>query len=169
MSTLIETSLVNIKTLPERWTAAWSSDDTKNWVALYKTNGTYIDHAFQIRRSGSKVLERHHKIWRTANPDFVMTLVPNAPIFWSSDTDEEAGNGTCSFRTINKGTNRNDLPSYKASGKAFEFRGAIDMVIEGGLIKELNEWYTHTPFDKTKTVEQYHSLADEDLVAKTSL
>lgn len=81
----------------------------------------------------------------------------------------EAENGVCSFRTINKGTNRNDMPSYRAAGRTFEFRGVVDIVIEGGLIKELNEWYTHTPFDRTKAVEDYHSLTDEDLDGKASL
>lgn len=154
---------VDIKSIPERWVAAWSSNDIENWVGLYTADGTYIDHAFQIRRSGRQVLARHHKIWRTANPDFVMTVVPNSPIWWSSDTNEETGNGSCSFRTINRGTNKANLPTHKATGKRFEFRGVIDMVIEGGLIKEMNEWYSQTPFDQTKPMEQFHSLSDEDL------
>jgi hypothetical protein len=154
---------MDIKTMPERWVAAWSTDDSGPWVAMYKPNGTYIDHAFQIRRSGHKTLQRHHDLWRTANPDFVMTLVPGSPIWWSSDTNEETGNGSCSFRTINEGTFKNDLHRFKASGKKFEFRGVIDIVIEGGLIKELNEWYSQTPFDSSQPLGKYHTLSDEDV------
>jgi hypothetical protein len=90
-----------------------------------------------------------------------MTVVPSST-WWSAETDEASGNGTCSFRTINKGIFTNDLPNKRASGKTFEFRGVIDVVIEGGLIKELNEWYSWN-FDNSKEVAQYHSLADEDL------
>jgi len=92
-----------------------------------------------------------------------MTLVPDSPVWWSSDTNDATGNGSCSFRTINRGTNTANLPTHKATGKTFEFRGVIDMVIEGGLIKELTEWYSQTPFDQTKPVEQFQSLSDNDL------
>lgn len=153
---------MDVKTIPERWVAAWSSTDRQQeWVSLYTPDGTYVDHAFLIRRSGHKVLARHHDLWRTANPDFVMTIASDMPIWW--DVDEKTGNGKCSFRTINKGTFKNDLLAHKATGKQFEFRGVIDMVFEGGKIKRLDEWYTMTRFDETKPLDQYHTLTGEDL------
>lgn len=153
-------NMASIKTLPERWLATWSANNSSEWVALYKPDGVYIDHAFQIRAKGSKALDRHHKIWRTANPDFVMTLVPDSRIWWSADTDEHTGNGVCSFRTINRGTNEKNHWDDAPAGKKFEFRGVIDMVIEGGLIKELTEWYSHKPFQDSKPQENFRLTAD---------
>lgn len=92
-----------------------------------------------------------------------MTIVPGMPVWWSSDTDEENGNGICTFRTINKGTFTGPLNQLPPTGKGFEFRGVIDMVIEGGLIKELNEWYTQVPFSHSKPVEEYHTLTGDEL------
>lgn len=154
---------MDIKSIPARWVEAWSSDDPKPWVDMYTTDAVYIDHAFQSHRSGHKVLTRHHGLWRTANPDFSMTLVPDAPVWWSADTDVSAGNGTCSFRTINKGTFKNDLLHFKPTGKNFEFRGVIDMVIEGGKIKQLNEYYSHRPFSDSTPIAEYNKLEDKDL------
>lgn len=85
-----------------------------------------------------------------------MTVDESRPIFWAEDSDKDSDEGSsgqglvrCSFRTINKGTWKNDLHVHKASGKAFVFVGVIEMVIEreSGLVRELEEWYTNNGFD----------------------
>ena len=151
---------MDIKSIPQRWTELWSTNDTDEWVELFAPDGKYIDHAFQICRQGHKTLARHHQLWRTANPDFLMTIAPDSPVWWSPDVDEKTGHGKCSIRTINKGTNKADLPTVKATGKAFEFTGVVDMVFDGGKIKELQEWYTQKPFGQAVGVEGYHTVAD---------
>jgi hypothetical protein len=65
---------------------------------------------------------------------------------------------TFSIRTINKGTSVNDLPSKKASGKKFVFRGVVDFQVNGeGLIKSVEEWYSWD-FGEGKDVTEFHSL-----------
>lgn len=62
-----------------------------------------------------------------------------------------------SFRTVNRGTLLNDLPSKKASGKVFSFSGTVDFVVDAGLIEEVNEWYSWD-FDNSKGTAKYHTL-----------
>lgn len=66
-----------------------------------------------------------------------------------------------SFRTTNKGTLLNDLPSKKASGKTFSFSGVVDLTINEstGLIELVNEWYSWN-FDNSKDALEYHTLGD---------
>ena len=81
-------------------------------------------------------------------------------MFWD---DSDANVIKCSFRTINKGTWKNDLHVHKASGKSFVFIGVIDMVIErdSGLIEELDEWYTNNRFDTMEEgMEGYNALRE---------
>ena len=100
-----------------RWTTGWSNTNSADWVALYTPSATYTDHAFQIRRTGTALLDRHWKIWRTAIPDFVMEIE-------RFDVPKEGGDFlTFSVRTFNRGTFLRNLPGKKASGKEFVFRG----------------------------------------------
>ena len=63
-----------------------------------------------------------------------------------------------SIRTTNKGSFVNDLPSKKASGKKFVFRGVVDFQVNGeGLIKSVEEWYSWD-FGEGKDVTEFHSL-----------
>jgi hypothetical protein len=63
-----------------------------------------------------------------------------------------------SIRTINKGTFLNDLPSKKASGKKFTFRGVVDFrVNREGLIENIEEWYSWD-FGEGKDVADFHTL-----------
>ena len=86
-----------------------------------------------------------------------MTVDGSRPVFWD-DSDPKVVR--CSFRTINKGTWKEDLHVHKASGKRFVFVGVIDLVIdrESGLIMELDEWYTNNGFDTKESLDEYHAL-----------
>jgi hypothetical protein len=142
--------------MAHRWAAAWTSPDPSVWLSLYTPTATYIDHAFQIRRAGTSILKRHFDIWRTSIPDFTMEVERSG--------SEEVLPGRrlrCSIRTINRGTLLKDLPSKRASGKSFSFRGVVDFIIreEDGLIEEVNEWYSYN-FDNSKDVTEYHTLED---------
>jgi hypothetical protein len=96
-------------------------------------------------------LKRHFEIWKHSIPDFTMEVESEMPV---SSRD---GKQIHSFRTINKGTLVNDLPSKKASGKAFSFSGKVDFVVSNGLIEEVNEWYSWN-FDNSRDEAEYHSL-----------
>jgi hypothetical protein len=142
--------------VPHRWAAAWSFPDPSIWLSLYTPTATYIDHAFQIRRSGTPILRRHFDIWRTSIPDFVMEVEQSA-----GEEPLPGGRRKYSIRTINRGTFLKDLPSAKASGKTFSFRGVVDLVVreEDGLIEEVHEWYSSN-FGNSKDVAEYHTLED---------
>lgn len=134
-----------------KWAAAWGADTPTAWLALYAPNAIYIDHAFQIRRSGDTILKRHWEIWRRSIPHFVMDI---------ERIDFTDRPNAISIRTVNKGKLENDLPSKKASGKPFVFRGVVDFVVnDEGLIESLEEWYTWD-FGEGKDVKDYHSLLD---------
>jgi hypothetical protein len=138
--------------IPHRWAAAWSAKDPSSWLALYSRTATYIDHSFFIRRTGTSILKRHFEIWRHSIPDFTMKVEREMP------STREDGKQVLSFRTINKGTLLNDLPSKKASGKKFSFSGVVVLTVdESGLIEQVNEWYSWN-FDNSKDVQEYHTL-----------
>ena len=66
-----------------------------------------------------------------------------------------------STRTINRGTFEKDLPSKKASGKQFSFRGVVDFRVDDeGKIEYVEEWYTWD-FGEGRDVKEYHFLGDE--------
>ena len=65
-----------------------------------------------------------------------------------------------SIRTVNRGTFEKDLPSKKASGERFSFRGVVDFAVNGeGKIEYVEEWYTWD-FGEGRDVKEYHSLED---------
>lgn len=138
--------------LPTQWANAWSQPNTQPWTALYAPSATYTDHAFRITRTGHDLLARHHKIWRTANPDFTLTVDTTRPVWWNGDDARQ--NGRYSFRTVNRGTFEKDLPSRKASGRKWEFSAVVDLVVKSGLVVKVDEWYT-VEFDRSVPVAEY--------------
>jgi len=152
------------KSIAQRWAAAWSDPDPSAWLALYTPTATYIDHGFQITRSGKPILKRHFELWRNSIPDFVMQVDDSYGQWWSLGGAGDAlpaGKYRFSVRTVNSGTYLKDLPSKKAFGDKFSFRGVVDFVIdaEAGLIEEVDEWYSLN-FDKATDVKNYHTLED---------
>lgn len=143
----------DLASLPRRWAAAWSEKDPCAWLSLYTPTATYLDHSFFVRRTGISILKRHIEIWKQSIPDFTMEVQSEMPV------TSKDGKELYSFRTINKGTLVNDLPSKRAFGKTFSFSGVVDFVVDGGLIEEVNEWYSWD-FDNSKDVTEYHTLDD---------
>ena len=133
-----------------KWTSAWSQTDPSIWTSIYTPEATYTDYAFGFIRCGKAGLEDHFKIWRTAHPDFRVSIVEAWP-----GLDLGEGLVKYSVRTMNVGTFTNDLPTIKASGKTFEFYAAVDLVVrvEDGLIVRVDEWY-HRQFDAPALVER---------------
>ena len=147
--------------IPERWAKAWSAnppDDSaaSTWRSLYSPTSTYTDHAFQIIRQGTNTPRRRFELWRTANPDFVMIIAESMPV-----EKLDHGRTRYSVQTHNSGTFVEDLPSRKAVGKKFYFRGVVDLVLnEDGLIEGVEEWYCSN-FDATEGLERYNFRNDE--------
>ncbi|KAJ9611971.1 hypothetical protein H2200_003566 [Cladophialophora chaetospira] len=144
--------------LADRWAEGWSSDDSSPWLSLYSPRMKYTDHAFQIVRIGTdSTLPTHWKIWRTAIPDFRMTITSVYPVL-------QLGNGRLKviFKTDNAGTFENDLPRTKASGKPFLFKGVVEFVLDeaSGLIDEVEEWYCSN-FQLARSVEQDYNLKED--------
>jgi hypothetical protein len=144
--------------IANRWAEAWSAKESSAWLSTYSPRAKYIDHAFQIVRIGTdSVLPSHWKIWRTAIPDFVMTVTCVYP-------PVQLGNGKAKviFRTDNKGTLENDLPRKKATGKPFLFKGVVELVVDeaSGLIEELEEWYSGS-FELARTVQDDYNWKED--------
>lgn len=141
----------DLESIPERWAAAWSQDDSAAFEALFSPKAVYTDHAFQVVSTN---IREHHKIWRTANPDFKVVLDPSTPIWWAGDTDKNGKKSSCSFRTINRGTFTGGLPTKKASGKSFQFSAMLHLTIQDGLIVSMDEFYRDT-FDESVPPEKF--------------
>lgn len=144
----------DIKSIPELWATAWSQDNSAAFAELFSPNAVYTDHAFQLVSTN---IRDHHKIWRTANPDFKVILDPSTPIWWASDLDEQGKKASCSFRTINYGTFTGELPRRKPSGKSFQFSAMLHLTIEDGLIVSMDEFYRDT-FDESVPPEKFRTL-----------
>ncbi|KAF5012915.1 hypothetical protein FDECE_1049 [Fusarium decemcellulare] len=99
------------------------------------------------------------RIWHGANPDFKVWLDPSTPVWWAN-VDKEQGNASVCFRTIQTGTFTGNLPTRKASGKAWRFPAMVQMEIKNGLIVELNEFYREQ-FDQGVGVENYMRIDDK--------
>ena len=150
----------------QKWVANWNQRDPAVFASIYKpTTGLYVDHAFLIRRSGRATLEKHFNIWIGAHPDFSMAIV-------RMDPEEAVARGAMgeelkriSIRTVNRGTFQNDLPRRKASGKKFEFMGAVDLLLDekDGLIVRVDEYYTWE-FDGVgeEGEKAYNTITSED-------
>ncbi|KAM5386405.1 hypothetical protein ACJZ2D_000368 [Fusarium nematophilum] len=134
-----------------RWTEGLSGTDQTDWVKLHSQNITYTDHAFQLRRTGQAGIASHIKTWRESIPDFKI----EADASWV-EKSLPRGRTQLVFKTNNTGTFINDLPSLKASGKAFWFPGIVELIVcdEDGLIESVNEYYT-ARFDRIKSVDEY--------------
>lgn len=144
--------------IPQKWASAWSGDSISAWQALYSPTAIYTDHAFQIVRQGRETLGLHWNIWRTAIPDFQLTIAETFPAENLSD-----GKVRYSIRTNNSGTFVKDLPSRKARGRKFHFRAVVDLVVNAeGLIESVEEWYCSN-FDEKESVEGYHYRGDEGM------
>jgi hypothetical protein len=149
------------QTLPEKWAAAWSAeppDDAASlaWQHLYTEKAVYTDHAFQIIREGQHTLRKHFEIWRTAMPDFKLTI---ADAFPTEALPE--GRTRYSIRTHNTGTFTGEFPRRNPSGKQFYFRGVVDIVAnKDGLIESVEEWYCSN-FDATNGQDEFNFRADD--------
>lgn len=142
----------NIKDLPARFAAGWQSRDAAAFTKLFTPDAQMTDHGAQIHVPIA-YMEAHHKNWNGAHEDFQVYLDPAYPIYWA-DVDEAKGNAKISFRTVNKGVFKHDLPRRKATGKWFQYSGVIDLVVEGGLVKKADEWL-RVPFEDSVPAEEY--------------
>ena len=149
----------SLPSIVTKWVEVWSSQplDPDAWVSLYAPRAKYTDHAFQLVRIGHETLRSHFHIWRHVNPDFFMEIDEKVPVTAEPLSDQRV---RYSIRTHNKGTFVEDLPRRKASGKKFNFRGVVDLVVNGdGLIEEVEEWYCSN-FDDSNGVGEYNTKAD---------
>ncbi|KAF0321850.1 nuclear transport factor 2 family protein [Colletotrichum asianum] len=144
--------MTSIESIPEKWAAAWSDNDSAAFAKLFAPQAVYTDHAHQLITTK---LEDHHRVWRNANPNFKVIIDPSTPIWCARDNADNDGKKTsCSFRTINTGTFMESLPRKVASGKNWSFVAMVHLSVEDGLITQLDEFYRDS-FDEGVPVEQY--------------
>ncbi|KAJ0361252.1 hypothetical protein COL26b_013788 [Colletotrichum chrysophilum] len=144
--------MTSIESIPEKWAAAWSDNDSAAFANLFAPQAVYTDHAHQLITTK---LEDHHRVWRNANPNFKVIVDPSTPIWWARDNADNYGKrASCSFRTINTGTFMESLPRKVASGKNWSFVAMVHLSVEDGLITQLDEFYRDS-FDEGVPVEQY--------------
>ncbi|KAJ3955778.1 hypothetical protein N0V92_007686 [Colletotrichum tropicale] len=144
--------MTSIESIPEKWAAAWSANDSAAFAKLFAPQAVYTDHAHQLITTK---LEDHHRVWRNANPNFKVIVDPSTPVWWTRDNADVDGKKTsCSFRTINTGNFMESLPRKVASGKNWSFVAMVHLSVEDGLITQLDEFYRDS-FDEGVPVEQY--------------
>jgi ketosteroid isomerase-like protein len=60
MSTVSSDSITQIA---RRWVAAFAARDARAFAQNYSESAEYIDHAFQLRRTGRQSIEQHIELW----------------------------------------------------------------------------------------------------------
>jgi hypothetical protein len=149
--------------VPEKWAQAWSVNPPNEaaaiaWQQLYSDNAMYTDHAFQIVRQGPLTLRKHFEIWRTAMPDFEMSIADTMPSEKLPD-----GRVRYSIRTHNSGTFTGKFTRREPSGNKFYFRGVVDLVVnKDDLIDSIEEWYCSN-FDATNGQQEFNFRNDKDV------
>jgi len=63
---------MDVVAVAEKFCAGWTSLDAEAFSVLFAPEGYYTDVAFGIMRRGQDQVREHHRIWRTAVPEFVM-------------------------------------------------------------------------------------------------
>jgi uncharacterized protein (TIGR02246 family) len=63
---------MDVGAVAEKFCAGWTSLDAEAFSMLFAPEGHYTDIAFGITRRGRDQVREHHRIWRTALPEFVM-------------------------------------------------------------------------------------------------
>jgi hypothetical protein len=67
-----EEAKMDVLAVVEKFCAGWTSLDAEAFGMLFAPEGCYTDIAFGITRRGRDQIREHHRIWRTALPEFVM-------------------------------------------------------------------------------------------------
>ncbi|EQB54905.1 hypothetical protein CGLO_05218 [Colletotrichum gloeosporioides Cg-14] len=118
--------MISRESIPEKWAAVWSDNDSAAFAKLFAPQAVYTDHAHQLITTK---LEDHHRVWRNANPNFKVIFDPSTPIWWARDNADNDGKKTsCSCRTINTGTFMESLPRKVASGKNWSFTAMVHLI-----------------------------------------
>jgi ketosteroid isomerase-like protein len=125
---------MSIKTVADNFCAGWTSADSEAFSMLFAPDGYYIDIAFGVKRQGRDLIQQHHKLWRTALPEFVMVK-----------EDAYESGSVVTVKTVCYGKfSGGDLGGgkLKATGKSFRAR-AISVVEldEKFQIKACTEYY----------------------------
>jgi hypothetical protein len=63
---------MDLVAVAQKFCAGWTSPDAEAFSMLFAPEGHYTDIAFGITRRGREQVREHHRIWRTAIPEFVM-------------------------------------------------------------------------------------------------
>ena len=63
---------MDVLAVAEKFCAGWTSLDAQAFSVLFAPEGSYTDIAFGITRRGRDQVREHHRIWRTAVPEFAM-------------------------------------------------------------------------------------------------
>ncbi|WP_290061318.1 nuclear transport factor 2 family protein [Amycolatopsis solani] len=120
--------------IARQWADAWSAPTPEDFVGLYAEDGEYFDVTFGVRRRGHDLIAAHHRLWRAAVPDFVMSV-----------EDVHAGDGFVTVEVTGRGTfSGDDLGGgkMKATGKPFSGRSAAVLVLDRALkIVSCREYY----------------------------
>jgi SnoaL-like domain len=129
MSTVSSDSITQIA---RRWVAAFAARDARAFAQNYSESAEYIDHAFQLRRTGRQSIEQHIELWTNSIPDFAMKV----------DRFDVVGQQAL-FSYVGTGTFVNDLPRLQATGQSFIYEGFVVLTVgEEGLLDRTEEFYS---------------------------
>ncbi len=129
--TAVEPSVAEVG---QAWISGWNLADPEPFANLFDEDGEYYDVSFGVRRRGRALIATHHRRWRRAVPDFVMTLV-----------DLHVGAGFVAMETYCTGTfDGDDLADgvMKATMKPFRGRtAAVLRLSDKNEIVSCHEYY----------------------------
>lgn len=140
---------MDVLAVAQKFCAGWTSLDAQAFSVLFAPEGSYTDIAFRITRRGRDQVREHHRIWRTAVPEFAML----------NEHAYESGS-TVIVKTVCYGTfSGGDLggSKLKATFKSFRARAISVLELNGqSQILACTEYYDRstmpigdeTPFDQ---------------------
>jgi len=115
------------------WNQSVSTFSDDDFLKLYSPSIVWLDHAFQIRRTGRDAIAKLRQNWHRANADLVSSVkaivpTPQGAVLQLSVTGKFVGDL---------------MPKRAASGKSFEYPACFVFGISGeGLIERVDEYYS---------------------------
>ncbi|MFF7777073.1 nuclear transport factor 2 family protein [Streptomyces tanashiensis] len=143
-----------VREISRAWAESFSSGDARAFAQKYSEGAEYIDHAFQLRRTGRRSIELHYNLWIDSIADFEMKV----------DRIDVVGQRAF-FSYVGTGRFVKDLPRLAATGTSFTYEGVVILTVDDdGLVGRTEEFYS-TNFPTGVPFENYHFRGSDTVSA----
>jgi steroid delta-isomerase-like uncharacterized protein len=128
----------DLKVVLERWTAAWSSHDVEEVLALFAEDCVYEDVTFSVVVHGKEELRAFANGAFAAVPDFKF-----------EPTSQFIAGSFGAIEWVMSGTHKGNFPGLPATGKRFSsIRGATIVETADGKIRRNSDYWDAASFMK---------------------